>query len=65
MNVGKSLKILQKRKRITNQMLADHMGVNNSQVVRWRNNEDMKASTLVAIAKYMEVSALELLQDRL
>jgi len=46
-------------------MLADHMGVNNSQVVRWRNNEDMKASTLVAIAKYMEVSALELLQDRL
>lgn len=63
MNIGKSLRRLQRELRISNRELADHLDVKEPQISKWRNSEDMKASTVVSIANYMGVSVLELLQD--
>lgn len=65
MNIGKTLKKFQSDLQISNKELAKHLNVAEPQVTRWRNSDDMKASTLVAIADYMGVSVLELLQDKL
>lgn len=64
MNIGKSLRRLQRELRISNRELADHLDVKEPQISKWRNSEDMKASTAVSIANYMGVSVLELLQDQ-
>jgi|SaaInl6LU_22_DNA_1037377.scaffolds.fasta_scaffold23738_5 transcriptional regulator with XRE-family HTH domain len=64
MNIGKSLRRLQRELRISNRELADHLDVKEPQISKWRNSEDMKASTVVSIANYMGVSVLELLQDQ-
>lgn len=64
MNIGLSLQRLQKRLKISNRELADHLNVKEPQITKWRNSGDMKASTAVAIANYMGVSVLELLQDK-
>ena len=63
MNIGKSLRRLQRELRISNRELADHLDVKEPQISKWRNSEDMKASIVVSIANYMGVSVLELLQD--
>jgi len=64
MNIGKSLRRLQRELRISNRELANHLDVKEPQITKWRNSEDMKASTVVSIANYMGVSVLELLQDQ-
>ena len=64
MNIGKSLRRLQRELRISNRELADHLDVKEPQISKWRNSDDMKASTVVSIANYMGVSVLELLQDQ-
>lgn len=64
MNIGKSLRRLQRDLRISNRELANHLDVKEPQITKWRNSEDMKASTVVSIANYMGVSVLELLQDQ-
>ena len=64
MNIGLSLQRLQKQLKISNRELADHLNVKEPQITKWRNSGDMKASTAVAIANYMGVSVLELLQDQ-
>ena len=64
MNIGLSLQRLQKRLKISNRELADHLNVKEPQITKWRNSGDMKASTAVAISNYMGVSVLELLQDK-
>ena len=64
MNIGKSLRRLQRELRISNRELADHLDVKEPQISKWRKSEDMKASTVVSIANYMGVSVLELLQDQ-
>jgi plasmid maintenance system antidote protein VapI len=64
MNIGLSLQRLQKELKISNRELAKHLNVKEPQITKWRNSDDMKASTAVAISNYMGVSVLELLQDK-
>ena len=64
MNIGLALQRLQKELKISNRELAEHLNVKEPQITKWRNSDDMKASTAVAISNYMGVSVLELLQDK-
>lgn len=61
---GKRLKALRKKAGLTQEALAEIIGVNNNAVSRWENNIDMpKTLKIIALAKALGVSEAQLLND--
>ena len=62
LRIGSKIKTLRKKKRITQEQLADKIGVSFQAVSKWENNTALPDITLIpALASYFEVSTDEIL----
>jgi len=48
-DIGKFIRVLQAERGMTNEQLADHLGVSRQTVTNYRNASDMKISTFVSV----------------
>jgi|TARA_B110000977_G_C10789241_1_gene381757 hypothetical protein len=55
-NTGTSLRVAQAKAKISGSQLARDFDVHPQQVMRWRNNVDMKVSLAIRFAHYFEVT---------
>lgn len=63
-NFGNRLRALRKKSGLTQEQLADAVGVNHNSVSRWENNIDIpKTQSIKALAKALGVSEADLLND--
>ena len=58
-NTGTSLRVAQAKAKISGSQLARDFDVHPQQVMRWRNNVDMKVSLAIRFAHYFEVTLAE------
>jgi len=61
MNIGRSIRIAQEIRGVSNVAIASNFKVHCQQVSRWRNSKDMKISLVSSLSKYFNMSLDEFL----
>lgn len=56
MNIGRSIRIAQEIRGVSNVAIASNFNVHCQQVSRWRNAKDMKISLVSSLSKYFDMT---------
>jgi len=65
MNIGDNLRIIRNKKAISQQEVADFLGVDRRTYVRWESGEaDIKSPYIPKIAEFLQVEIADLFRDK-
>jgi transcriptional regulator with XRE-family HTH domain len=65
MNIGENLRILRNKKNISQQEIADFLGIDRKTYVSWESGEtDIKSSHIPKLAEYLQVEINDLFRER-
>ncbi len=64
MNVGKNLKVIRNRRNISQQEIADFLGIDRKTYASWEAGTDVKCAYIPKLAKFFQVEIEDLFQEK-